>query len=116
MKVVIPGGTGQVGTLLARAFHRDGHDVVVLGRHPPGGGPAAWRTAPWDGLTLGDWGQEIDGADVVINLAGRNVNCRYNGANREAIKQSRVVSTRLVGESMRSARRPPRLGLQESTA
>ena len=113
MKVVIPGGTGQVGTLLARAFHRDGHDVVVLGRHP---GAAAWRTAPWDGVTLGEWGREVDGADVVINLAGCNVNCRYNAANREAIKQSRVVSTRLVGESIASARRPPRVWLQASTA
>ena len=113
MKVVIPGGTGQVGTLLARAFHRDGHDVVVLGRHRA---PAAWRTAPWDGVTLGEWSREVDGADVVINLAGRNVNCRYNRANREAIKQSRVVSTRLVGESIASARRPPRVWLQASTA
>jgi len=113
MKVVIPGGTGQVGTLLARAFHRDGHDVVVLGRHPAA---TAWRTARWDGLTLGAWGEEVDGADVVINLAGRNVNCRYTRANRDAIKQSRVVSTRLVGESIASARRPPRLWLQASTA
>jgi uncharacterized protein (TIGR01777 family) len=115
MKVVIPGGTGQVGTLLARAFHRDGHDVVVLGRHPPGGA-AVWRTAQWDGVTLGEWGREVDGADVVINLAGRSVNCRYTAKHRHEIMQSRVVSTHVVGEAIAAARHPPRVWLQASTA
>ena len=74
MKVVIPGGSGQVGTILARAFHEDGHDVVVLSRRPD---IRPWRVIAWDGATLGDWQREIDGCDVVINLAGRSVNCRY---------------------------------------
>jgi len=115
MKVVIPGGTGQVGTLLARAFQRDGHDVVVLGRHLRGEA-AVWRTAQWDGVTLGEWGREVDGADVVINLAGRNVNCRYTAKHRHEIMQSRVVSTRVVGEAIAAARHPPRVWLQASTA
>jgi uncharacterized protein (TIGR01777 family) len=115
MKVVIPGGTGQVGTVLARAFQRDGHDVVVLGRHLRGEA-AVWRTAQWDGVTLGEWGREVDGADVVINLAGRNVNCRYTAKHRHEIMQSRVVSTRVVGEAIAAARHPPRVWLQASTA
>src|SRR5437879_9143428 len=74
MKIVIPGGSGQVGTLLARVMHRDGHEVVVLSRRPE---RAPWRVAAWDARTLGDWVQEIEGADAVINMAGRSVNCRY---------------------------------------
>ena len=68
MKIVIPGGSGQVGTLLARAFQAHGHEVVVLSRSPE---KAAWRVVRWDARTLGDWTAEVDGAHVVINLAGR---------------------------------------------
>src|SRR5688500_7986951 len=113
MKLVIPGGSGQVGTILARTFHADGHEVVVLSRSPR---PAPWRTVAWEAATVGDWTGELDGADVVINLAGRTVNCRYTTANRRAILDSRVNSTRAVGEAIRRAARPPRVWLQASTA
>src|SRR5436309_910084 len=113
MKIVIPGGTGQVGTLLARAFVADGHQVVALSRNP---GKAPWRVVPWDAETVGGWAVEIDGADVVINLAGRNVNCRYTAANRRRILDSRVRSTRAVGQAIATAARPPRVWLQASTA
>jgi uncharacterized protein (TIGR01777 family) len=113
MRVVIPGGSGQVGTLLARAFHGDGHDVIVLSRRPD---VRPWRVVAWDGATLGRWQDQIDGCDIVINLAGRSVNCRYTSANREAILQSRVLSTRVVGQAIARAARPPRLWLQASTA
>lgn len=113
MKVVIPGGTGQVGTALTKAFVNDGHEVVVISRSPA---KRPWRTAVWDGKTLGDWAAEIDGADVVINLAGRSVNCRYNEANRREIMDSRIDSTRAVGEAISQAANPPRVWLQSSTA
>jgi uncharacterized protein len=113
MKVVIPGGTGQVGTVLARAFVADGHDVVVLSRNPV---PAPWRILRWDAATVGDWAAEIDGADAVINLAGRSVNCRYSARNRRLILDSRVNSTRAVGQAIARAARPPRVWLQASTA
>ena len=113
MKVVIPGGTGQVGTLLARAFHRDGHEVVTLGRSPA---HAPWRVARWDPERIGDWAGWIEGADVVINLAGRSVNCRYSDRNRNAILQSRLGSTAIVGQAIARAARPPRTWLQASTA
>jgi hypothetical protein len=112
-KVVIPGGSGQVGTILARAFHDDGHEVIVLSRKPSS---ARWRVAPWDARTLGSWADELEDADAVINLAGRSVNCRYNAKNRRAIKESRLDSTRAVGEAIRQAKRPPRVWLQASTA
>lgn len=113
MKVVIPGGTGQVGTVLARDFVANGHEVVVLGRSPA---KAEWRTEAWDGKTLGPWADEIDGADVVINLAGRSVNCRYDEENRRQMMDSRVDSTRVVGEAIARASHPPKVWLQASTA
>src|SRR5438067_6766177 len=113
MKIVIPGGSGQVGTLLARALIAHGHEVVALSRSP---GKAPWRVVPWDAETVGGWAAEIDGADVVINLAGRNVNCRYTAANRRLILDSRVRSTRAVGQAIAGAARPPRVWLQASTA
>lgn len=113
MKIVIPGGSGQVGTLLARAMLSDGHDVVVLSRTPQ---PAAWRVVAWDAQTLGDWTKEIDGADVIINLAGRSVNCRYTPENRRTILESRVQSTEIVGQAIAQVSVPPPVWLQASTA
>lgn len=113
MKIVLAGGSGQVGTLLARAFGGDGHEVVVLGRSAAAG---VWRPVTWDGKTLGPWAAELEGADAVINLAGRNVNCRYNAANRREILESRVDSTRALGEAIAVCARPPRVWLQSSTA
>lgn len=113
MKIVMPGGTGQVGTLLARAFNADGHEVVVLTRRPV---PALWRMVAWDGETVGDWAVDFDVADVVINLAGRSVNCRYTAANRRTILDSRIKSTRAIGRAIAEAKRPPRVWLQASTA
>jgi uncharacterized protein len=113
MKIVIPGGSGQVGTVLARAFHKDGHEVVVLSRRPES---KPWRTVRWDGETLGDWVAEFEGADAIINLAGQSVNCRYNDQNRRNIKESRVKSTKVVGDAIAQAWKPPRVWLQASTA
>ncbi len=112
-RVVIPGGSGQVGTLLARAFHEAGHDVVVLSRAPL---PAPWKVVAWDAKGVGNWAAEVDGADVVINLAGRSVNCRYTPENRRVILESRVDSTRAVGEAIARAKCPPRVWLQAGTA
>ncbi|HLL90523.1 MAG TPA: TIGR01777 family oxidoreductase [Tepidisphaeraceae bacterium] len=114
MKIVIPGGSGQVGNLLARSFHNGGHEVVVLARSTYN---APWRVRPWDGRTAGEWwAGEIDGADVVINLAGRSVNCRYDAFNKQEILDSRVESVRAVGDAIAAAKRPPKVWLQASTA
>ena len=113
MKIVIPGGSGQVGTNLARAYSLSGHEVIVLSREPTN---APWRVVKWDAETLGDWTSELEEADAVINLAGRSVNCRYNDQNRRLIKESRVKSTQIVGRAIAQASHPPRVWLQASTA
>ena len=113
MQVVIAGGTGQVGTVLARSLHARGAEVTVLGRHPVS---LPWRFQTWDGRSLGDWTRWISGADIVINLAGRSVNCRYDAANRKEIIDSRVDSTRVIGAAIAAAQHPPPLWLQASTA
>ena len=113
MKIVIPGGSGQVGTILARAFEKDGHDVVILSRSSKN---PNFKTVYWDAENLGDWTEEFENADVIVNLAGRNVNCRYSPQNRQAIMDSRVKSTRVVGDAIEEAKNPPKLWLQASTA
>ncbi|HEU4414982.1 MAG TPA: TIGR01777 family oxidoreductase [Candidatus Angelobacter sp.] len=114
LRVVIPGGSGQIGRLLAAHFHRLGHSVTVLSRHID---PAShWQVVAWNGRDLGDWAKTIDGADLVINLAGRSVNCSYTTANRKEILESRVFSTRIVGQAIAQAARPPALWMNASTA
>ena len=114
MKILIPGGSGQVGTVLARAFQQRGDEVVVLSRTQTNAVP--WRVVKWDGETPGDWASEIEGADAVINLAGQSVNCRYTSENRRILIDSRVKSTRVVGQAIGQVVNPPRVWLQASTA
>jgi uncharacterized protein len=114
MKVVIPGGSGQVGTILARAFHQRGNEVVVLSRTQTSARP--WRVVKWDGETLGEWAAEFEGAETIINLAGQSVNCRYTAENRRIIIDSRVKSTRIVGQAIAETNNAPRVWLQASTA
>ncbi|HEX2570937.1 MAG TPA: TIGR01777 family oxidoreductase [Polyangia bacterium] len=111
MTFVILGGTGQIGTVLQHDLRRLGHRVIVVSRSGEGADAVAW-----DGRTVGPWAQAIDGADVVVNLAGRTVNCRYTERNLREMMTSRVDSTRVVGEAIARAARPPRLWLQMSTA
>src|SRR5688572_2320018 len=113
MKIVIPGGSGQVGTMVARAFHEEGHDVVVLSRRPR---TMPWQVVEWDGARLGTWVNSLDGAGALLNLTGRSVNCRYTAANRREILDSRVRSTRILGQALTEVHRPPTVWLQASTA
>jgi uncharacterized protein (TIGR01777 family) len=113
LRIVVAGGNGQIGTLLARHFHGRGHQLVVIARSVQ---PAPWRVIKWDGATLGDWAGELERADVLINLAGRNVSCRYTPANRRAIKESRVQSTLALGQAVARLVHPPSLWMNASTA
>jgi uncharacterized protein (TIGR01777 family) len=113
MKVVIPGGSGQVGTVLARHFHQQGHDVTVLSRNPR---PVPWRMERWDAETDGAWTAALEQSDVCINLTGRSVDCRYHARNRCEMYNSRIASTRLLNHVIASLKHPPRLWLNAGTA
>ena len=112
LKILIPGGSGHVGQALFDGLSKRGHHVKILTRNRSN----STKHVQWDGKTLGDWTREIDAADIVINLAGRSVNCRYNDTNRKQMLDSRVDSTRIVGRAISLSPAPPKVWLQMSTA
>ena len=109
-KIVLAGGAGCLGGLLRDHFVAAGFEVVILSRRA---GPG---TVVWDGETLGAWAAQLEGAEAVVNLAGRSVDCRYTAANRRQIMDSRVRSTRILGEAIARCERPPKDWLNSSTA
>lgn len=113
MRILIPGGSGQVGTMLARALHTRGDDVLVLSRTPT---KQPWRTAPWNGRLEDTWVHELDGADAVIHLSGRTVNCRYTPEHRREIIESRTLTTQAVGEAIAKVANPPKVWLNAATS
>jgi uncharacterized protein (TIGR01777 family) len=113
--VVVVGANGFLGRYLCRHFARRGREVVAVARRRAGwSGDGMFL--PWDGTAKGPWALALDGAEAVINLAGRSVNCRYNARNRREILNSRVATTRAIGEAIARCRMPPRVWLNASTA
>lgn len=120
-RMVLAGGTGFLGGILSEHFVPKGWEVVVLTRTPRPGrdgrpGRPGSRDVAWDGATVGDWLEAVDGATAWINLAGQSVNCRYNERNRRTLVASRVDPTRVLGEALGRCRRPPAVWLNSSTA
>lgn len=121
LRIVIPGGEGHLGRLLSGYFAGRGHSVATLTRDPAKSRKTARDLASrqivfWDGRSLGAWVETLEQADVVINLAGRSVDCRYSAKNRREILRSRVDSTAVLGEAFQMMARPPRVWLNASTA
>ncbi len=114
MKIVLAGGSGHVGAVLIRHFLSRGDEVIVLSRKARI--VDSVRYVEWDGETLGVWAEELNGADVAINLAGRSVNCRYTPENLDAMFASRIDSTRILGAAIGLCLAPPKIWLQSSTA
>lgn len=113
LRIVLPGGSGQIGQFLARHFQERGHHVTVLTRGPY---TAPWQTVHWDSEEDGPWIETLEGADVCINLAGRSVNCRYHADNRAAIYNSRIRTAQLLNNVIASLAYPPRVWLNASAA
>jgi hypothetical protein len=113
LRIVLPGGSGQVGRMLARFFQERGHHVTVLTRGPY---TAPWQTVHWDGKQLGLWIETLEGADVCIHLSGRNINCRYTERNRRELYDSRIGPTLLLHQAVAGLAYPPRLWMNASTA
>lgn len=114
-RLVIAGGSGFLGGVLAEHFTAQGWEVVVLSRRPRVRTDSV-REAGWDGEALGEWTRELDGARALVNLAGVSVNCRYHARNRKLILDSRVNSTRVLGEAFARCANPPEVWLNSSTA
>jgi uncharacterized protein (TIGR01777 family) len=105
-KVVLAGGTGFVGQDFAQRFKKLGYEVLIISRQP---GHIAWEDS--DGIR-----QALEGAEMLINLAGKSVNCRYTDENRRIILESRTSTTRILGESILECAHPPELWINSSTA
>lgn len=113
LRIVMPGGSGQVGRMLAQFFQERGHHVTVLTRGPY---TAPWQTVHWDGMHAGPWVETLEDADVCIHLSGRSVNCRSTERNRRDLHDSRVGPTRLLNQVIAGLANPPRVWLNASTA
>lgn len=105
-KVVLAGGTGFVGQDFAQRFKKLGYEVLIIARQP---GHIVWEDS--DGIR-----QALEGAEMLINLAGKSVNCRYTNENRRIILESRTSTTRILGESILECDLPPELWINSSTA
>jgi uncharacterized protein (TIGR01777 family) len=113
--IVIFGANGFLGRYLTRHFTRQGREVVAIARHRDGwSGDGMFLE--WDGKNPGSWELALEGAEAVINLAGRSVNCRYTEANRREILDSRVDSTRAIGRAIAGCKVPPKVWLNAGTA
>ncbi len=123
LRIVIAGGSGFIGNAMARRWAAD-NDVVILTRgvgrqnnaYSTAALPTNVRALQWDGATLGEWATVLDGADLLINLAGKSVNCRYTARNKAEILSSRVEATNVLHDAVARAARPPKLWINSSSA
>ncbi|MCB9225316.1 MAG: TIGR01777 family oxidoreductase [Crocinitomicaceae bacterium] len=109
--ILIAGGTGFLGSELENYFSSKGNEVRILTRSPK-----RKNEIQWDAKNLGDWITEIEWADVLINLTGKSVNCRYTEENKKLIMSSRVDSTAILCKAIQQADNPPKLWMNASSA
>lgn len=127
-KIIIAGGSGFMGEEMIRYFGKT-NKLVILTRNIPDAANnrnhynfltkedlVNTNYVEWDGVTTGDWVKEIDGADAVINLSGKSVNCRYTEKNKKEILSSRLLSTKILGQAVNSTTVPPKLWINASSA
>ena len=114
-RIILAGGSGFLGNALARTFIARRDEVIVLTRRPQGRSDGA-KEITWDAKSIGEWAKWIDGADAVINLTGKSVDCRYTEKNRRLIINSRVDSTKVLGEAIAKSEKPPCVWLNCSSA
>ena len=112
-RIVIAGGSGFIGTALAEEFIRRGFEVVVLTRSPRARADGV-QEVEWNGKHLGEWIQHLDGAEAVINLAGRTVHCVHSPENVRQINESRVTSVQALAAACEHVRHSPRVWVQAS--
>ena len=113
-KLIIAGGSGFLGQALASSLLKDDCEVVILGRSEKAG--LNGKFVHWDAKNLGDWSKELEGATALFNLAGRSIDCRYTEKNKALILNSRIDSTKVLGEAIKKCEEPPKVWLNASTA
>lgn len=113
-RIVIAGGSGFLGISMAMHFARTGGKVTILSRSVPMAGN--WEYAQWDGRTIGKWQEKLEGADALVNLAGRTVNCIKTPDHQDEIWRSRIESTKVLGAALKTIHSPPAVWVQISTA
>lgn len=114
-KVILAGGSGYIGMVLAHHFSKLASEVIIFTRNPlPQNGNITM--VYWNGRTLGDWAVHLDDSDVLINLTGKSVNCRYNEKNKAEIFSSRLNATRVLGEALRLTDNPPKVWINAASA
>lgn len=111
MKIIIAAGTGFLGQNLKNYFTGKGHQVYILTRNPK-----HKNEIYWDAKTLGEWKDIIENADVVINLAGKSVDCRYTDKNKKEIYSSRIDSTKILQQAVNECVNKPKIWLNASSA
>jgi uncharacterized protein (TIGR01777 family) len=127
-KIIIAGGSGFIGEEMIRYFGKE-NTIIILTRKIPDSTNnrnqytnltpvelANTKFAQWDGKTIGGWVDELDAADLLVNMAGKSVNCRYTKKNKQEIIDSRIDTTNILGEAIRILSKPPKLWINASSA
>jgi uncharacterized protein (TIGR01777 family) len=114
-KIILAGGNSYLGGVLAEYYRLKADEIILLARHPRASNDNI-KTVVWDGRTEGDWVAQLEGAELLINLCGKNVNCRYTKVNRAEIINSRVIPTKLLGKVVEKLKNPPQLWINLSSA
>ena len=109
-KIILAGGSGYMGQALQKHFSNLGDHVVILSRKNNA------NSVYWDGKTIANWTKELENADILINLSGKSVDCRYTPKNKDLIMNSRVESTNILQEAMEKCPTPPSIWINASTA
>ena len=111
MKIIIAAGTGFLGKNLEQYFHNKNYEVKILTRNPK-----RKNEIFWDAKTPGIWKNQLENTDVLINLTGKSVDCRYNEQNKKEIYNSRINSTRILQHAIDECKNPPKIWLNASSA
>ena len=113
--MVLAGGSGFIGELATKHFSNNGYRISILSRSKPKWN-REYEWIKWDGKTTGQWTKCLEDSDVLINLSGKSVNCRYTDVNKQLLISSRINSTKILGESISKCQNPPKVWLNASSA
>lgn len=115
MKIILAGGSGFIGQVLCDFYKDIASEIIILSRRVEKK-EAPIRMVEWDACNVGTWAKELENADLLINLTGKNVNCRYTEQNKTEILSSRIDSTLTLGAAVQQLKSPPPLWIQSSSA